>query len=287
MSVNRYWSIIHIKFLPVQLFSNWNNISSKNYSCVHVCVYNKTALHFPSTICSLGQCQSFFCNEISTQVEVKSWMCTHNQREGIVVPVFFYFVKHKTSGTQDTPTFTVCTAALLFCHFNILRPEITCQQFWPFLLHSVQSAVECKIAIILSLCLKLSIPFHNLYTIIRILFCACKQVDTKSLSGINFACRLFNFAGTRISESEILQWNIHWIIEGGTPFLVFYYALSNSCKKNWNWLYEMKQLSVMVGGDFFQNETKVTCGQAGFHACGGLAHKGLRFSQITTFQKPD
>ena len=31
----------------------------------------------------------------------------------------------------------------------------------------------------------------------------------------------------------------------------------------------------MVGGDFFQNETKVPHGQAGFHTCGGLAHEGL------------
>ena len=41
-------------------------------------------------------------------------------------------------------------------------------------------------------------------------------------------------------------------------------------------MYGVKQLSVMVGGDFFKNETKVPHGQAGFHSCGGLAHEGLR-----------
>ena len=34
----------------------------------------------------------------------------------------------------------------------------------------------------------------------------------------------------------------------------------------------VKQLSVMVGGDFFQNETKVLHSQPGFHTCGGLGH---------------
>ena len=32
----------------------------------------------------------------------------------------------------------------------------------------------------------------------------------------------------------------------------------------------------MVGGDFFQNETKVPRGQGSFHSSGGLVHEGLR-----------
>ena len=34
-------------------------------------------------------------------------------------------------------------------------------------------------------------------------FSGCEAVDTKSLQVCNFTCKLFNFAGTRISENEI------------------------------------------------------------------------------------
>ena len=39
-------------------------------------------------------------------------------------------------------------------------------------------------------------------------FCDCRAVDRKSLAmlrGINFTCRLYNFVGTRFSDSKRLQ----------------------------------------------------------------------------------
>ena len=83
---------------------------------------------------------------------------------------FLLFCETQTSGTLK-PSLLLC----LQLHFSpaILTPKISCQQFWPFLLHLYNLLWNVKSCTILSLCPKLFIPFHNLYTIFQ--FCSYWQ----------------------------------------------------------------------------------------------------------------
>ena len=119
--------------------------------------------HFASQICASPS--SCFCNRnfhlsFSEKLNVYTqWEREHHST------CFLLFCETQTSDT-DNLSFTVSTATLLFCHF-CLTLKISCQQFWPFLLHNLLWNVKSHT--ILSLWPKLFISFHNLYTIIQIL----------------------------------------------------------------------------------------------------------------------